>query len=80
MKAANFAIRSYPAVKKFYQRKRAKRGATVAIKAIAHKLSRACYHVLKSGEEFEMNKLFILKCLVEVINSMVVCLKTTRYD
>ncbi len=59
VEAANFAIRYYPEVKKFYQRKCAKRGATVAIKAVAHKLSRACYHVLKSGEDFEMNKLFM---------------------
>jgi transposase len=37
VKAAKFAIRYCKAVKKFYQRKKAKRNGNVAIKAVAHK-------------------------------------------
>ena len=59
MEAANFAIRHYPVVQKFYQKKQSKKGMAIARKAIAHKLSRACYHVLKKGEEFEMSKMFM---------------------
>lgn len=59
MEAANFAIRHYPVVQKFYQKKQSKKGMAIARKAIAHKLSRACYHVLKTGEEFEMSKMFM---------------------
>jgi transposase len=33
---------------RFYQRKKAQRNAAVAIKAVAHKLARACYHVMKN--------------------------------
>ena len=46
VEAANFAIRYNEAAKKFYQRKKAKRNGAVAIKAVAHKLSRACFHIL----------------------------------
>jgi len=58
VEAANFAIRYSEAAKKFYQRKKAKRNATVAIKAVAHKLARACYHMLKTGEIFSVERCF----------------------
>jgi transposase len=58
VEAANFAIRYSEAVNKFYQRKKAKRHATVAIKAVAHKLARACYHMLKTGEVFSAERCF----------------------
>ena len=44
-----FAIRYNPTIKKYYQRKLAKTNKIVAIKAVAHKLARACYHVLNVG-------------------------------
>lgn len=58
VEAANFAIRYNEAAKKFYQRKKAKRNGAVAIKAVAHKLSRACFHILKTGEVFSVERCF----------------------
>lgn len=58
VEAANFAIRYNEAAKKFYQRKKAKRNGVVAIKAIAHKLARACYHMLKTGALFSVERCF----------------------
>ena len=58
VEAANFAIRYSEAAKKFYQRKKAKRNGIVAIKAVAHKLARACFHMLKTGEVFSVERCF----------------------
>jgi transposase len=30
----------------------------VAIKAVAHKLARACYHMLREGSAFDVNRAF----------------------
>lgn len=32
--------------------------SVVAIKAVAHKLARACYHVMKEGKPFEVSRAF----------------------
>lgn len=58
VEAANFAVRSCEAARRFYQRKKAARNSIVAIKAVAHKLARACYHMLKSGEPFSIDRCF----------------------
>ena len=58
VEAANFAIRYNESAKKFYQRKKAKRNGVVAIKAVAHKLARACFHMLKTGEVFSVERCF----------------------
>ena len=58
VEAANFAIRYCEPAKKFYQRKKAKRNGIVAIKAVAHKLARACFHMLKTGEPFCVERCF----------------------
>ncbi|MFZ6640836.1 hypothetical protein ACO0LL_13905 [Undibacterium sp. TC4M20W] len=58
VEAANFAIRYSEAAKKFYQRKKAKRNGIIAIKAVAHKLARACFHMLKTGESFSVERCF----------------------
>jgi transposase len=58
VEAANFAIRYCEAARKFYQRKKAKRNNVVAIKAVAHKLARACFHMLKTGEAFSVERCF----------------------
>ena len=58
VEAANFAIRYYPEIKKFYQRKLSKCGQVVAIKAVAHKLSRASYYVIKDGADYDIRKGF----------------------
>ena len=58
MEAANYAIRYEPIIQKFYQRKSAKKGSVVARKAIAHKLARATYYVLRDQTPFEVGKCF----------------------
>ena len=58
VEAANFAIRHYEPVQRFYQRKKAKTNGVVAIKAVAHKLCRASYYVMRDGVEFEMTRAF----------------------
>ncbi len=59
IEAANFAVRYYPAIQGFYQRKNAKTHGVIAIKAVAHKLARACYYVLRDQVLFELDKVFV---------------------
>jgi transposase len=56
--AANFAIRYNPRVKRFYQRKKERTNGMVAIKAVAHKLARACYYILRDQVPFQVEKAF----------------------
>jgi transposase len=58
VEAANMARRWCPEARRFHERKRAKTNAIVATKALAHKLARACYHMLKTGEPFDMKRCF----------------------
>jgi transposase len=58
VEAAHFAVRYNERVRKFYQRKKAKTNGAVAAKAVAHKLARACYHVLKEQVSFEEARAF----------------------
>ena len=45
-------------MKRFYQRKKAKTNGIMAIKAVAHKLARACYYIMKDQVAFEVTKAF----------------------
>ncbi len=56
--AAHFAVRYYEPAKKFVQRKRAKTNSIVAIRALAHKLARASYYVMKDQVDFDPDKTF----------------------
>jgi transposase len=58
VEAANFAIRFNSKIKSFHQKKKSKSNAIVAIKAVAHKLCRACYYVMKDEVPFDINKAF----------------------
>ena len=58
IEAANFAIRYNDNVKSFYQKKKAKTNGIIATKAVANKLARACYHVLKDQVPFDVEKAF----------------------
>jgi transposase len=58
IEAANMAKRWCPEAKRFHDRKRVKTNAIVATKALAHKLARACYHMLKTREPFDMQRCF----------------------
>ena len=58
VEAANFAIRFSARIKSFYQRKKAKSQSVVALKAVAHKLCRACYYIMKNRVAFDVTKAF----------------------
>lgn len=58
VEAANFALRYCPEAKRFYDRKKAKTNNVVAIKALAHKLARACFHILKERKPFDVARCF----------------------
>ena len=58
VEAAVLAIRYNEKIKRFYQRKKDKTSSVVAIKAVAHKLARACYYILRDRVEFETAKAF----------------------
>jgi transposase len=58
VEAANFAIRFNSRIKSFYQKKKSKSHAIVAIKAVAHKLCRACYYIIKDQVAFDITKAF----------------------
>src|SRR5438132_6467839 len=58
LEAASFAIRFNSRIKSFYQKKKSKSHAIVAIKAVAHKLCRACYYIIKDQVVFDITKAF----------------------
>ena len=60
MEAAQFAIRFNPQAQRFYQRKLAKstNNTVLARKSVAHKLSRACYYIMRDLVPFEATKAF----------------------
>lgn len=58
VEAAHCAMRFNQAAKRFYEHKKARTNATVATKALAHKLARACYHMLKEHTEFDDKRCF----------------------
>jgi transposase len=58
VEAANFARRHCAEAKRFFERKKAKTNNIVATKALAHKLARACYHILKEGRPFDVTRCF----------------------
>jgi transposase len=58
IEAAHHAVRYDPSVRRFYQRKCAKGLSVVAIKAVAHKLARACYHIMRDGVVYDGTRAF----------------------
>lgn len=58
IEAAHFAIRYDPLIRRFYQRKAARTAAFVALNAVAHKLARACYHMLRDQVPFQVTRAF----------------------
>ena len=59
IEAANFARRYSDEAKRFFERKKAKTNSVVATKALAHKLARASYHMLKEGQPFDVKRCFV---------------------
>lgn len=58
VEAAVAALRHCEPIRRYHQRKKAKTNAIVAIKTVAHKLARACYHVMKDQESFDVTRAF----------------------
>ena len=56
--AAHFAVRYHPPAKKYFQRKRSKTNGIIAIRALAHKLARASYYVMKDQVNFDSERVF----------------------
>lgn len=55
---AHSIIRHNKIAHRFYQRKRAQRNGALATKALAHKMARACYYVMRDQVPFDGAKLF----------------------
>ena len=58
VEAANFAIRFYPEINRYYQRKMSKTHRIVALKAVSHKLARASYYVMRDRQPFDLKRAF----------------------
>ena len=58
IEAANFAVRYNARIRRYHQRKSARTNGIVAIKAVAHKLARACYYILRDRVSFDVDKAF----------------------
>jgi transposase len=58
IEAAHFAMRYCVEAKRFYERKKSRTNNVVAIKALAHKLARACFHILKERKPFDVTRCF----------------------
>ena len=56
--AAHFARRFNPKVQRYSQRKQAQTNVSVAHKAVAHKLARACYHMMRQQVPFNVTQAF----------------------
>jgi len=59
VEAAHFSIRYSDTVKSYYQRKTAGTKKVIAIKAVAHKLARACYYMMRDQVDFDVEKAFM---------------------
>ena len=58
VEAANFAQRYSPKTQAWFARKAARKGRVVAVKALACKLAKAAYYVLRDDVDFDEQKMF----------------------
>jgi len=58
IEAANFAVRFNEQARKFVQKKSAKSNPVVARKALANKLARACYYIMRDKVPYDNERLF----------------------
>ena len=58
VEAAHFIVRYCPEANRFYQRKKVKVNGALATKALANKLARASYYMLRDQVAFDKDKLF----------------------
>lgn len=57
VEAANHAVRFSSELRAWYQRKAARTKRVVAIKAVANKLAKACYFMMRDGVDFDVKRL-----------------------
>jgi len=58
VEAAHFAIRFHPKARRFYDRKASRTNTTVARKALANKMARASYYIMRDQEAYDESKMF----------------------
>jgi len=58
VEAAHFAMRHDPQIRRYYERKLAKTHVFVALKAVAHKLARACFYIMRDEVAFDVDRAF----------------------
>ena len=58
VEAANHAIRVCPKAQRFFQRKMSKSNRVLATKALANKLTKATYYIMRDQVAFDAQKLF----------------------
>ncbi len=56
--AAHFSVRFEPLAQRFYERKKAKTNGIIAIRAVARKLARACWMMLKHQQPYNARLMF----------------------
>lgn len=56
--AAHFILQWLPSAKRFYEKKAAQRNSILAMKALSHKIARACYYLMRDKVPFESARLF----------------------
>mgnify|MGYP000231723448 FL=1 len=56
--AAHFAVRFEPLAQRFYERKKAKTNGIIAIRAVARKLARATWMMLKHQAPYDARRMF----------------------
>jgi transposase len=58
IEAANYAVRFSPPIQHWYARKCGKRHKIIALKAVAHKLARASFYLMRDGGRFDAQRAF----------------------
>ena len=58
IESANFSKRFDPLAKIYFQKKSARSSNLIAIKALAHKLARACFYIMKDQVDYDPLKIF----------------------
>jgi transposase len=58
VEATHYMCRFSPRARKWYQKKAAKKGNVVAIKALSNKIARACYYIIRDQQPFNPDKIF----------------------
>lgn len=59
VEAANAAIRNYPTAQRFYNRKASRTNTIVARKALANKLARASFYIMRDQVAYNEQKMFV---------------------